>query len=185
MRLAVISDVHGNYKALEAFLEALEKEAIKKGPIDGIIGLGDYVTDAPYPEKIFAVFQAMAEKYPCYVVRGNREEYLLENEQKDQGWNPSSASGSLYYTAKHISREQMQCLKKLSGERILSFPGLPSLTLCHGVPGRSRGNVALEEKLLERALNEAGTDWHLGGHTHKQQKERIRGKTNMNPASLG
>ena len=41
-RLALISDVHGNYKALEAFLEYIEEH-----PVDGIICLGDYVTDSP------------------------------------------------------------------------------------------------------------------------------------------
>ena len=45
-KLALISDVHGNYKALEAFLEYIEVH-----PVDGIICLGDYVTDSPYPER--------------------------------------------------------------------------------------------------------------------------------------
>ena len=46
-RYALISDIHGNFKALEAFLEY-----IQGNPVDGIISLGDYVTDGPYPEKI-------------------------------------------------------------------------------------------------------------------------------------
>lgn len=46
MKLAVISDVHGNYKALEAFLAY-----IGKNPVDGIVCLGDYVTDSPYPQR--------------------------------------------------------------------------------------------------------------------------------------
>ena len=35
-KLAVISDIHGNYKALEAFLEYIEEN-----PVDGIVCLGD------------------------------------------------------------------------------------------------------------------------------------------------
>ena len=43
MRVAVISDIHSNFKAFEAFLEYIEAH-----PVDAIIGLGDYVTDMPY-----------------------------------------------------------------------------------------------------------------------------------------
>ncbi len=41
MKLAIISDVHGNYKALEAFLAYIGVH-----PVDGIICLGDYDVDS-------------------------------------------------------------------------------------------------------------------------------------------
>ena len=42
MKLAVISDLHGNYYALSEVMAFLRSQEI-----DGIIGLGDFVTDGP------------------------------------------------------------------------------------------------------------------------------------------
>ena len=74
MKLAVISDLHGNYYALAKVLAFLRSQEI-----DGIIGLGDFVTDGPFPQRMMRVLREMQEEFPCYLVRGNREEYLLEN----------------------------------------------------------------------------------------------------------
>ncbi len=46
MKLAVISDLHGNYYALAKVLAFLRSQEI-----DGIIGLGDFVTDGPFPQR--------------------------------------------------------------------------------------------------------------------------------------
>lgn len=47
MKLAVISDLHGNYYALSEVMEFLRRQQI-----DGIIGLGDFVTDGPFPQRM-------------------------------------------------------------------------------------------------------------------------------------
>ena len=57
MRVAVISDIHGNYKALEAFLSYIEEHSV-----DAIIGLGDYVTDSPYPQRTLSMICEMEKK---------------------------------------------------------------------------------------------------------------------------
>ena len=56
-KMALISDVHGNYKALEAFLEYIGER-----PADGVICLGDYVTDSTYPERPREHLYGMQEK---------------------------------------------------------------------------------------------------------------------------
>lgn len=179
-KFAVISDIHGNYKALEAFLEFCEKH-----PVDGVICLGDYVTDSPYPERTMALLYRMREQYPCYMVRGNRENYLLDNLREDKGWKPSSGSGSLYYTSKHLTKADMEFLGNLPEEmRIVPEEGVP-LYICHGVPGACRGNVELEEGLREAALERIGEKFLLGGHSHHQEIFKRKGKTYLNPGSLG
>ena len=79
MKLAVISDVHGNYKALEGFLKYIEEH-----PVDGIVCLGDYVTDSPYPLRTMKLLYGMMEAYDCYMLRGTREDYLIHNFYKTQ-----------------------------------------------------------------------------------------------------
>ncbi len=81
MKLAVISDLHGNYYVLAKVLAFLRSQ-----DIDGIIGLGDFVTDGPFPQWMMTVLREMQDDFPCYLVRGNREEYLLENIRHPQNW---------------------------------------------------------------------------------------------------
>lgn len=177
---AVISDVHGNYKAMETFLEYC-----KHRHIDGIIGLGDYMTDSPYPERMIALLKQIREEYTCYMVRGNREDYLINNMLNDQGWKPSSPSGCLYYTAKHLSHSDIAFLESMPVENQITIDGLPELFICHGTPGDVRGNVDLAPELKEFALQAIKGNYLLGGHSHKQEIYNRYGKTYLNPGSLG
>lgn len=180
VKLALISDIHGNYKALEAFLEHIGRH-----PVDGVICLGDYVTDGPYPERTMELMYGMREKYTCYMVRGNREDYLLDNVGNREGWKPSSANGTLYYTFRHLTEADMAFFASLPTERELRIEGCPTLYLCHGTPGRVRGNVHEEEGLKERVMEELSYQYLLGGHSHHQEIDRRQGKTYINPGSLG
>lgn len=179
-RLALISDIHGNYKAFEAFLSY-----IRERPVEGIICLGDYVTDAPYPERTMKLLYEMKEKYVCYMIRGNRENYLLDNVGNRYGWKPSSANGTLYYTYMHLSREDMNFFSSLPEEREVRIKDCPALYLCHGTPGKVRGNVCEEEGLRERVMKELSCGYLLGGHSHHQEVFVTEGKTYINPGSLG
>lgn len=177
---AVISDVHGNYKALETFLEYCNNYSV-----DGIIGLGDYVTDSPYPERTIALLKQMREKYPCYMVRGNRENYLIENYYDDKGWKPSSANGCFYYTSKQLSKEDIEFLESLPEEMQVNVEGCPELFICHGIPGNVRGNVGFSPELKETALHSIKGDYLFGGHSHIQEVYKLGDKTYMNPGCLG
>lgn len=177
---AVISDVHGNYKALETFFEYC-----KDYSVDGIIGLGDYVTDSPYPERTIALLKQMRETYPCYMVRGNRENYLIENYYDDKGWKPSSANGCFYYTSKQLSKEDVEFLEGMPEEMQVNVEGCPELFICHGIPGNVRGNVGFNPELKETALQNIKGDYLFGGHSHIQEVYKLGDKTYMNPGCLG
>lgn len=180
MRVAVISDVHGNYKALEAFLDYIESRSV-----DAIIGLGDYVTDSPYPERTLSMIYEMQKKYPCHLIRGNREEYLLDNRRQDQGWHVCSPNGALYYTYRHVSDADLDWMESMPSETVLQLGDCPALTLCHGAPGVIRGNFEFDRPLKERSMERLQTRYLLGGHSHHQEVDRLHGKTYLNPGSLG
>lgn len=180
MRFAVISDIHGNYKALEAFLEYIGRH-----PVDGIIGLGDYVTDGPYPQRIMKLLYEMQDRYQCILARGNREEYLLSNADNHLEWKISSTTGMLLYTLENLTVKDLKFFETLPSERKLGVEGLPTLYLCHGVPGRIRGNMAEEAGLRDKVLKELKFSYLLGGHSHFQEIFVRDGKTYINPGSLG
>ncbi|MCI9336300.1 MAG: metallophosphoesterase family protein [Lachnospiraceae bacterium] len=179
-RIALISDIHGNYKALEAFLQY-----ITLYPVEGIICLGDYVTDSPYPERTMALLYEMRKNHTCWMLRGNREEYLLNNRDNREGWRPSSANGTLFYTLQHMTERDLAFFASLPTERELCLEGCPTLYLCHGTPGRVRGNVHEEAGLKEKVLKELPYSCLLGGHSHHQEMDSLYGVTYINPGSLG
>lgn len=180
MKVAVISDIHSNFKAFEAFLNYIEEH-----PVEAIIGLGDYVTDMPYPRRTLDMLYGLMEKYPCYILRGNREEYLLNHDKKDQGWHISSPSGALLYTYENITREDLEFFEGLPSVTRVQIADCPELMLCHGTPEEIRGNMKFDLEQQERVMSTLPTDYFLGGHTHYQQVEKRVGKTYINPGSLG
>lgn len=180
MKLALISDIHGNYKALEAFLEYLETQNA-----DGILCLGDYLTDSPYPQRTLSLLYDMKKKYPCIMIRGNREQYLIDNFYHPQGFRPSSANGSLYYTALHVTEADIHFMEQLPMTEKVNMEDCPSMLLCHATPDALRGNVREEPCLKEKALRELEQDYLFGGHSHHQEVDSMFGKIYVNPGSLG
>lgn len=179
-KMALISDIHGNFKAFEAFLAYLEEH-----PADGVICLGDYVTDSPYPERTMALLEDMQKRYPCHMLRGNREDYLLNNIGNREGWKPSSANGTLYYTLHRMTEADFSFFSSLPTERELVLEDCPVLYLCHGIPGRVRGNLYEEAGLREKVMAKLAYPYLLGGHSHHQELYVLRGKSYINPGSLG
>ena len=80
MDIAVFSDVHGNYSALQASIDY----AVGKG-ITNFLLLGDYVTDCPYPQKTMELIYVLRKYFTTYIIRGNREEYLLNFRKNGEG----------------------------------------------------------------------------------------------------
>lgn len=180
MRVAVISDIHANYKAFEAFLTYIEEH-----PVDAVIGLGDYVTDCPYPQRTMQLLYGMMEKYPCYLIRGNREEYLLDNDKNPQGWHICSPNGALYYTSLHVTGEDLAYFDSLPSVKALQLGNCPELTICHGAPKEIRGNFEFQPELKDQVMRDLPTKYLLGGHSHHQEATKMYGNLYVNPGSLG
>ena len=71
MKVGIISDIHGNVKALEAVLQELKNKNIEK-----IIVLGDLIGGAPMSEEV--VQKIMEIKDNLIIVKGNREKHIIE-----------------------------------------------------------------------------------------------------------
>jgi predicted phosphodiesterase len=118
MRLAVISDIHGNLAAFEAVLADIEEQEI-----DRIINLGDFIGYGPQPE---AVAQILRERQ-IQSILGNHEAALYD----DAVLNSFSEDAfiSLKITRGLISQQTV--------DDIQSMPGLLTLTglrFVHGAP---------------------------------------------------
>ena len=79
---AVFSDIHGNHSALQAAIDY----ACGRG-ITNFVLLGDYVTDCPNPQKTLEKIYVLKQYFNTYIIRGNREEYLLNYKNSGEvGW---------------------------------------------------------------------------------------------------
>ena len=61
MKLAILSDIHGNYIALQSCL----KHALEQ-PIDAYLFLGDYLGEFPYPQKTLEILYELRSNYSCF-----------------------------------------------------------------------------------------------------------------------
>lgn len=100
MRLAVFSDVHSNHHALEACLKEAEKQKA-----DGYIFLGDYISDCANPHETMKLIYRAKQEMPCWFVRGNREEYVLNHHNFGSDWANGTTTGSLLYTYEGLTAE--------------------------------------------------------------------------------
>ena len=208
MKYAVISDVHGNYPALEAVL----KDAARQGA-DGYLFAGDYCISGPQPDECIAAIRAIPEKH---VIRGNEEKYLEDLYGRDQSqWTDGQMQVS-YWCCRNIRRENMDYLLALPREESFECNGV-RVRMAHSsvdfmgtylfytwnsvtVAERNRRKDADPERILaemaaekenDPAVREAISGLEKGvyifGHSHVQwsRQDPDTGVYLINPGSCG
>jgi predicted phosphodiesterase len=184
MRIAIISDIHGNCIALEAVLADLGREKV-----DHLVCLGDAIQGGPQPAEVVARLRDLA----CPVVIGNADAWLLTG--KETGNEPITAE-----RLAKLNEVRLWSLTRLSDEDQAFIAGFqPTVTiglspgrdlLCfHGSPA-SFDEIILPETPEEkfREVLEAYIPHILtGGHTHLQQVRRLGASQSFffNPGSVG
>ena len=181
MDIAVFSDVHGNYSALQASIDY----AVGKG-ITNFLLLGDYVTDCPYPQKTMELIYVLRKYFTTYIIRGNREEYLLNFRKNGEGnWKKGSASGSLLYTYENLTEKDFEFFENLPTFGSFQEKGIPGFEYCHGSPNNVSELLYKEKRNTKKILSHLKSGMLLHGHTHIQGSYIYRGKKAVNPGSIG
>lgn len=181
MDIAVLSDIHGNHSAFQACFDY----AVGKG-ITNFVLLGDYITDGPYPQKTMELIYVIRRYFNCWMVRGNREEYLLNYVKNGRrGWHKGSASGSLLYTSENLTQRDYELFETLSIYQIWNQKGFPKFEMCHGSPESSQELLFKDKRNTRKTLSHLKTDMLLHGHNHVQESYDYRGKKSVNPGSVG
>ncbi len=183
MQIAVLSDIHGNYIALKACTEEIERRKIRT-----IIFLGDYLGEMAYPQRTMELLYHMQEKYECYYVRGNKEDYWI-NHRKNPNTYPwkqiSSSTGCLQYVYDNLTSKDIDFFEKMEPVLEISFQDFPSIKACHGSPSKNNEALVLNSEISQKYLEETGRQIILCGHTHVQGLQQLRGKFLINPGSVG
>lgn len=182
MELAVLSDIHGNYIALSECISYARKRGITT-----FLFLGDYLGELAYPEKTMKLIYQMKEQYTCYFIKGNKEDYWINHRAGGgQEWKEyDSTTGSLFYTYSHLTPEDFAFYESLPMKRELTFPEMPPVTICHGSPEKINDNMFSDRKETYEIIDREKNLLLLCGHTHVQDKIEYKGKTALNPGSVG
>lgn len=182
MNIAVLSDIHGNYVALQ---ECINYTINNK--IDTFIFLGDYVGELAYPQKTMEILYSLSEKYKCYFVKGNKEDYWSNYKKKGEiGWiENDSTTGSLYYTYHNLSQKDLVFFESLPIKMELEFEGLKPITICHGSPQKVNEKLLPENENTFSIMERNENNYILCGHTHIQGTIVYNGKVVLNAGAVG
>lgn len=175
MRIAVLSDIHGNLPALEAVLADIRGRGV-----DRTVNLGDCVTSPLWPRETWDLLQALA----LPTVRGNHDRWLTSLPE-------ASHTPSMQFTRTSLRAEDLQALAALPGclrlEDVLAVHGTPRDDAEYFLEEAVEGRLALArpEVLAERAAGERAA-LILCGHSHVQHTAAGPGGSLMvNPGSVG
>ncbi|MGH3065398.1 MAG: metallophosphoesterase family protein [Gaiellaceae bacterium] len=167
MRVAALSDIHGNLPALGAVLADLENARV-----DAIVVAGDSIS-GPWPAEVFDLLAEVG----ALVVRGNVDRLALEGGERPIG----------DWSARRLGdRRATVAAWPLTLE--LEIDGLGTVLVCHATP-------TSDEPIYTRVTPDADVLATLGpvtadalvcGHTHMQYDRTLSsGLRLVNPGSVG
>ena len=180
MKIAVFSDIHSNAPALKACFAEAEKQKA-----DMWVFLGDYVSDCAYPERTMELIRKAMREHDCRLIKGNREEYLLNHRNSGSNWTYGSTTGSLLYTYENLTDEDLDLYEELPITDVICVDGMDPIRICHGAPYKTREKLEPGNGMAQKLLSCMEEPVLLGGHSHKQFFEYWDGKLYMNPGSVG
>jgi predicted phosphodiesterase len=176
MRVAVLSDLHGNPFALDAVLADLESRGI-----DEIVCLGD-VAIGPFPNETIARLRELG----CPVLMGNWDLWFLNGVPRLGGEVGPKLSEQGDWCASKLGRADKAFMLSFQPLLELRIDG-SRLALFHASP-RSLDELLLPDvsrAQLAEALEGVNAGLILGGHTHLQMLRRLPDSLFANPGSVG
>ena len=181
MKIAVISDIHGNMQALEAVMND-----IKEQNCDKVFALGDYAMAGPEPGKCVEWF--MSKNF--IMIQGNTDLMIAGYSADVYNIVKNAApvmAESLKNDVVELSAEQKSFLKNLPPQLEVEEEGVKFL-LVHGSPKRNNEDILPNLTLdkVEEMLEGVDADVVLCGHTHLPcGYQTTKGQTVVNAGSVG
>jgi putative phosphoesterase len=177
MRVAVISDVHGNLPALEAVLEDVRREKP-----DVVVCCGD-VASGPMPAETIDLLTTLRD---VRFVRGNADDGLIaEFDGKTKGPLPGPFAD---WCARQITREQRDFLASFEDTAVVdAVDGVGRVLFCHATPKNNTDVFSVEtpDERVHGLFGEVDADAVVCGHTHMQFDRRVGRLRILNPGSVG
>lgn len=172
MRIGILSDIHGNLRALKAIVKAFQVENV-----DNIICIGDMI--GYYHQSLEVIDFLMGSEIQC--ILGNHEGIFLGiNDYPKDKWN-------LYFfdqVKENISPQQKEWLSKLPKFLEINNKG-KKIAFFHGSPWDPLNEYIYPNSDKFNKFGAFPWDYIFLGHTHYPMTKKV-GKVNIvNPGSCG
>jgi predicted phosphodiesterase len=178
MRIALISDIHGNQLALERVLA----DARLVGA-DRFACLGDVATLGPRPKDVLRTLRELG----CPIIQGNHDAFLLDPALVLRYTGAKVIVDAIDWCRAQLSADDLAFIGTFAAEIDVPLAGGRLLHLYHGSPESNVQDVlaTTDDDELERLLAGRRADIMAGGHTHIQMLRQHRGTWVVNPGSVG
>lgn len=165
MKIAVISDIHGNMEALVSVLKDIERQGCEK-----IFVLGDYAMAGPEPSKVVDWFFKKQFEQNFVMIQGNTDLMIADFSEELYMTLKSNApvmAEALKNDASILNSIQKDFLKTLPIQLELEEEGVKIL-LVHGSPRKNNEDISpnLQLSQVEEMLENVEANVILCGHTH-------------------
>lgn len=178
MRLAVISDIHGECFALEQVLQDIRRQGIEQ-----IVCLGDALQGGSQPAETLARLRDLN----CPVVMGNADAWLITGQDTSPQEKTSEKQREVRaWSLAQLSADDVAYVRQFSPTIEIALTNGKKLLCFHGSP-RSFDDIILPEtpdETVRQLLGGFDVTLLTGGHTHTQQMRRLGASWYFNPGSV-
>jgi putative phosphoesterase len=178
MRVALISDLHGNEIALEAVLADIARRGA-----DQLACLGDTATLGPRPQAVLARLRDLC----CPCILGNHDAFMLEPALIHSYNENPMVVAAVDWCRDRLGPEELRFIATFVPTLEIALEGPARLLLFHGTPRSHMEDLlcttpsdALDDMLAGRQATVMA-----GGHTHIQMLRQHKGTLLVNPGSVG
>ena len=162
MKIAVLSDIHGNFQALESVMKDVEENRCEK-----VLCLGDLAMAGPQPR---AVIDFVKKQQNWIVIQGNTDKMIAEFTKEILENTKSSfpvMANALLDDILYIEEDRKEYLRNLPPQKELEIEGVKIL-MVHGSPRRNNEDILpdMPLKTIEEIIEGTDADLIFCGHTH-------------------
>ena len=165
MKIAVISDIHGNMEAVEAVMKDIADKMCNR-----IFVLGDYAMAGPEPSETVEYFMKRKDNPVFKMIQGNTDLMIADYSEElytDLKSKAPVMAEALKNDAQILNPIEKDFLKELPIQLEVTEGGVKFL-LVHGSPRRNNEDILPDTPMeeVEKMLENVEADVILCGHTH-------------------
>jgi putative phosphoesterase len=184
MKIAVLSDIHGNLDALQAVMTDIKDHEISK-----IFICGDLAMAGPEPAETVDYILDLTKRYAITIIQGNTDEMIIKSTgSPDDKYTPPNKimAEALKYAQKTLRADQKEFLMELPAKYSEKIGNL-SILLVHGSPRKNNEDIFPDMNLevVKEMIDSAKENVIFCGHTHLPAIYHIGKQTIVNVGSVG
>jgi putative phosphoesterase len=184
MRIAILGDIHGNVRALEAVMAQVEAARP-----DALAITGDLVMNGPRPREVVQWVKRL-DAAGAYVVQGNTDIAVADFDYSAAfPWLddvPAGHRAAAEWAHDALGDDELRYLRRLPAERRIHAEDVMVL-VCHASPGSQTSGFSpdLDAGVVVERLARTDARGIVCGHTHVAAVKDFGRKLVCNPGSCG